>query len=417
MKSNSKIKILYIGPIPPEVGGAAAGGVATYGWELATQAQEKGYDVYILTNVNSSFTKNGIKIICWPKLNKLLRGFYGEIFCLLNKKQIDSLDFLDIKEKINISYKAFFLKKILQEVRPNLIHVLHILDDVNFSLSILENRPPLVVTEHGVALLYKYKMHKMYGIRDKRLLLKRVEGVLKRANYIISVSQFSKSSLLNTFRFPSHAKIKSILNPINANKIPLLNRKEKKQELGLRNKKVILFCGTHLPIKRKRLDIFLKTVARDEYLRRNCKVLVITNDEAKIFAQNFIIEKNIDGLVLEYQPREKLAEYYNAADIFVMPSEQEGIGLVYYEALLAGVPVIGFFRSIEELENIVGIYIGEKFDAKEENEKDLAEKIKKVLNTDFDRKLIRKRVIERLSWDAKFNEFETVYREVLANKS
>ena len=40
-------------------------------------------------------------------------------------------------------------------------------------------------------------------------------------------------------------------------------------------------------------------------------------------------------------------------------------------------------------------------------------KIIKVLNTDFDRKLIRRKVIEKLSWEAKFSEFDSIYKEVL----
>lgn len=77
---------------------------------------------------------------------------------------------------------------------------------------------------------------------------------------------------------------------------------------------------------------------------------------------------------------------------------------------------MGFPESIRELEHLLGICIGEKFDASNEDEKALAEKIIKVLNTDFDRKLVRKKVIENLSWDAKFSEFDSVYKEVLQTR-
>jgi len=42
MNNLPKIRILYIGPTPPEFGGKESGGVATYCWELATQASKYG---------------------------------------------------------------------------------------------------------------------------------------------------------------------------------------------------------------------------------------------------------------------------------------------------------------------------------------------------------------------------------------
>lgn len=416
MRSPNRIKILYVGPIPPEVGGQASGGVATHCWELATQAYKNGYEVYVCTNTSSSFTKDGVRVISLLSGSKLTRVAYSLKSYFTNRKKVKHLNFLTLREKVGIFYRAYLLKHILKSIKPDLIHVLHILDNVIFSLGAIENCPPIVVTEYGVGLLHEYGMHKMFGVRERGFLLSRVEEALGRANCVISASHFSKLSLLNTFRLPSRVKVKAILIPINVDKVPLLNREEEKKKMRLGNKKIIAFCGTHLPIERKGLDILLRTFDRDDYLRRNCKVLVITNEEAKAFAESFVKARNIDALILGPQPWESLVKFYNAADVFVMPSKQEGIGLVYYEALLAGVPVIGFFKSIEELEKVLGIYIGEKFDASKDDERSLAEKIKKVLNTDFDRQLLRKKVVDNLSWDAKFHEFDSIYKETLGER-
>ena len=37
---------------------------------------------------------------------------------------------------------------------------------------------------------------------------------------------------------------------------------------------------------------------------------------------------------------EELAEHFNLADIFIMPSEREGFGIVFIEAMFYGIPVI-----------------------------------------------------------------------------
>jgi glycosyltransferase involved in cell wall biosynthesis len=289
-----------------------------------------------------------------------------------------------------------------------------LLDTTLISLKLLQLITPLVATDHGMGVVSKFNLHKLYGSLDKNHLQKKVEEHIKIVDYIISVSNFAKTLLLEEFCSNINVKnIRAILNPLDTDKLPLLNREEVKEKLKLKEKKVIFFSGVSEPIKKKGLDILLKAISANNYLRKNCKLLVVTNEETITFIHDFVKEKHIDGLILGPQPWEKLIEYYNAADIFVLPSRTEGIGLVYEEALLAGVPVVGFPESVKELENLLGIYIGEIFDANKENEKNLNNKIIKVLKTGFDRGLLRKKVIDNLSWNVKFIEFEKVYRDLL----
>jgi glycosyltransferase involved in cell wall biosynthesis len=383
---SEKTKILYIGLVPPEIGGKSAGGVATYTWELATQAHNSDYEVYILANTTISSKRNGIKIISLPQRSKFAKLFHGAKLYLVMKRKMSSLTFLTFREKIVLSYKAYLLKDILEDIQPHLIHVLHLLDTTLISLKLLQLITPLVATDHGMGVVSKFNLHKLYGSLDKNHLQKKVEEHIKIVDYIISVSNFAKTLLLEEFCSNINVKnIRAILNPLDTDKLPLLNREEVKEKLKLKEKKVIFFSGVSEPIKKKGLDILLKAISANNYY----------------------------GLILGPQPWEKLIEYYNAADIFVLPSRTEGIGLVYEEALLAGVPVVGFPESVKELENLLGIYIGEIFDANKENEKNLNNKIIKVLKTGFDRGLLRKKVIDNLSWNVKFIEFEKVYRDLL----
>ena len=157
-------------------------------------------------------------------------------------------------------------------------------------------------------------------------------------------------------------------------------------------------------------------MAIDSYLREKCVIIVITNEKGIDYAHKFTKKQQINALILGPQPWDRIVKFYNAADVFVMPSRSESLGIVYEEALLAGIPIVGFYPILNELEHLLGVYIGEKFDASKENEKALAEKIVKVLNTNIDRELLRRKAIEKLSWDTKFSEFDSVYKELLAKK-
>jgi len=403
MKFSSKTKILYIGPIPPEISGKSAGGIATHAWELATQAVKRGYEVYILANTTSSFTRDDVKVICQPQRNKLLKAFYGIRFWLtVNKNRVDSLNFFNFKEKIGVLYGACVLQEVVSSVKPDLIHIHSLHNRQTLSLKLLQNSIPIVITDHGF----------WQGIHTKRDITK-IKKTAGEADYIICVSNFSNRQLEN-YKIAPLIKKKVIHNFISVNKIPLLDREKVKEELGLTDKKVVFFSGVVEPVKRKGLDILLKTIANNQYLKENSKLVIITNIGTIEYAQKFIKQEKINALILDPQPWDTIIKFYNAADVLVMPSRSESFGLVYEESLLAGTPVVGFYPIINELECLSGIYIGEKFSASKEDERALAQKIAKVLNTDFDRQLLRKKVIENLSWDVKFGEFESVYKEVLA---
>ena len=410
MRNKKKIKILFIGPVPPELGGKVLGGVATYCSELAKEANKKSYKVYILAATSQkSFNKNGVKILAFPKVSitKLLLGLK---FFIINNHNVN-LDFLSLKQKLWMYYQAIILKEILEKVKPDLIHVLQILDNVNLSLGILKKHPPIVVSDHGSGLLYESNMHRIYGSKTKKDFYNKVNLIAKKVNLIISGSNFSGKKI-QLFKIKKN-KVTSITYPTDTKDLPLINKVKIKKELRISGKKVILFVGVHEPIRRKRLDLLLETIAQNDYLRKNCKLIVITKGDGFSLAKEFIKNRKLDGLVLKNLSRRDLIRYYNGADIFVMPSKQEGMGLVYYESLLAGTPVIGFHESIKEIENILGIYIGEKFNSNIESTSQLAKKIIKVLNRNFDRKLLRKKVTEKLSWKVKFKEFDSVYKEIL----
>jgi len=417
MSRSSRIRILYIGPIPPEVGGKASGGVATHCWELAQEAFKRGYEVYIVPDGSSLFKIEDHALVRLPVLrpSRLISKYFSACKAYFTYgKKLKTLTFLSLRERVYICYLAYQLERTIQLLKPDLIHVLHILDGANFALSCVESCPPRIVTEHGVGLLYQYEMHKLYGVTGKARLFERVTESARRAQYIVSVSEFSRTSFLDAFGLPEHSNIKAILNPIYPDKVSLLDKNDTKELLGLQRKSVLLFCGVSLPIQRKRLDILLISISKDEYLCNKCKLIVVTNKEGKVFADKFFTQQWLDGLTFISLPRETLVKMYNAADVFVMPSRQEGIGLAYYEALLAGTPVVGFYKSIQELERELGIYIGEGFDAATEGPKELAEKIKKVLGMRVDRQALRKAVVEKLSWEVKFQEYDRIYRAILA---
>lgn len=408
MTNSTKTRILYIGMVPPEVGGQEAGGVATHAWQLAIQARKRGDEVYMLANTISSFNKNGVNVIASPQRNKLSKIFHAiKIWPFIDKSKFNDINFLSFKKKISVLYGACLLQKILNSVKPDLIHIHSLHNIQSLTLRLLQNSIPLVITDHGFWQGFRNSSKYKY-----EYILKKVQTTANLADCIICVSKFSKIQM-DKNEIGQTKKRVVINNPIFPEGLPLINKQKARDEMGLpENKKILFFNGVSEPVQRKRLDLILKGILANDWLRANCKLVCITNNEGLKYTEVFT--GKIDILVLPPQPWEKIVKFYNAADVFVMPSKSESLGIVYEESLLAGIPIIGFYQIVNELEHLLGIYIGEKFDAWSEDEKVLAEKIIKVLNTEFDRELLRKKVIENLSWDAKFGEFDSVYKELLS---
>jgi len=52
-----------------------------------------------------------------------------------------------------------------------------------------------------------------------------------------------------------------------------------------------------------------------------------------------------DVVFTGYIPDTDLSSYYNACDVYIMPSKKEGFGITFIEAMYFGLPVIGGNRD------------------------------------------------------------------------
>ena len=112
-------------------------------------------------------------------------------------------------------------------------------------------------------------------------------------------------------------------------------------EVGLsefENKKIILFVGNLMPVKRLDLAIEALTQMSDE------TVLVVVGggyEEARY--KKMVLDKNLGERVRfvgRIEDKKKLAEYYNCSVVTVIPSDAESFSLVAIESLASGTPVV-----------------------------------------------------------------------------
>ncbi|OGL41078.1 MAG: hypothetical protein A2161_08230 [Candidatus Schekmanbacteria bacterium RBG_13_48_7] len=179
-----------------------------------------------------------------------------------------------------------------------------------------------------------------YSIREMR---RTERECVEYADLVIVLSQWMKSKLSYIHNIPE-SRISIVPGSVDTKRFyPPENKYEVRKELGLpTNRPVILTVRRLVP--RMGIDILIQSIRRvaDKF---NDICLVIGGEgylmnELKSLVNKLGLNNNVyfQGFI----KNELLHKYYQASDLFVLPTtELEGFGLVTLEALAAGTPVIG----------------------------------------------------------------------------
>lgn len=129
-----------------------------------------------------------------------------------------------------------------------------------------------------------------------------------------------------------------------------LSKKEKqfyKKKLGMNENKVVLSVGQF--IHRKGYDLLLN---RCKNLNKEIGIYIVGGEATEEYKE--IKEKlNLTNVnFVGFKNKSELADYYKAADLFVLPTREDIWGLVINEAMSYGLPVLTTERCLAGLEMI-----------------------------------------------------------------
>lgn len=129
----------------------------------------------------------------------------------------------------------------------------------------------------------------------------------------------------------------------------LISKKEKdeiKKELGIAGKYMVLSVGQF--IHRKGNDVLIRAA---QAMNKDIEVFIVGGKPTKEYID---LAKKINANIkfVEFKPKNELAQYYKAADVFVFPTREDIWGLVINEAMSFGLPVISTDKCIAAIELI-----------------------------------------------------------------
>lgn len=229
------------------------------------------------------------------------------------------------KEQLKFPYRALYREK------PDVLHIPHCNVPLFF-------RGKMIVTIHDLThLIYpEFLPMKIVHWYFKFIFW----FISKRADKIIVVSESTKQDLLRFYK-TDESKITVIPSGVGKE----FTRKPREEydylyeKYGIpRDKKILLYVGNLLP--HKNLNGLLKGFAQMKG-KENCRLIFVGkafDGRTKATQEH---ELGIEDLTIHagMVSQEDLVNFYNLADLFVLPSLYEGFGLPVLEAFACGTPV------------------------------------------------------------------------------
>lgn len=212
---------------------------------------------------------------------------------------------------------------------------------------------PIVTTIHDLAFEHLPETFTRRGKTQLRLTVRRTA---RRAEHILTVSEYSRQDIIKTYRLPPD-KVTVTHNGCEAQFTPIGSEQEAgaiKRKFGI-SKDYLLAVGSLQP--RKNLVRLLHAYAKLRAQQPDFQLqLVLVGRQLWLYQEILreIKQQNFaaDVIVTDYVSDEDLPALYRSAVALVYPSLFEGFGLPPLEAMACGTPVIASDTS--SLPEVVG---------------------------------------------------------------
>lgn len=302
---------------PPRTGGGA-----TYAYELANALGERGHDVDVYTQAvpdggETPDTHPNVTVVRITKARPLvvLSTLYFSIACRL-KIDFERYDVIHgtLMPASTVAFDPWLLRRL---------------------------NAPLVLTSHGTSLdeaqavepqslpdyLFKYVFHPVNVVMDA------VAG--RFADRIIAVSDHTRKRLRDSYRF-EEKRLTTIPPGIDTERFRPVEERHPDVDEDVDS---ILVLSRLDP--RKGIDKAIMAFA--EMDRDETELLIGGTGRLESGLKQLATELGVRDSVrfLGFVPDKELPSLYSSVDVFVLPSEYEGFGIVFMEAMACGTPVVG----------------------------------------------------------------------------
>lgn len=206
---------------------------------------------------------------------------------------------------------------------------------------------PVILTVHDMRF---FRFPKTYAFLRYHFLKYKVKKSIKRADHIISISEFTKKEIQYAYNI-SPNKITVILEAINPERFSVpVSKVPDDIPQNLKKNKFLLSVGHLEPRKNynRLIETFQRIKKYPEY--RNLKLVIVGKKDHSYKETLKLVNADPDVFYLNFVSHETLLWLYQNAELFIFPTIYEGFGFPPMEAAASGtVSVVSNLSSIPEV--------------------------------------------------------------------
>jgi glycosyltransferase involved in cell wall biosynthesis len=247
---------------------------------------------------------------------------------------------------ISVDYKKSKLVRIVSDVvrviRKKQIHVVHLHQSglIDFMVAMITKhlcKLKIITTLHAFPNVDeaggKRKWYQPETLMYRYLYSKLLDAVIPVSNAVMH-------STINDLRVSKNKVIK-IINAIELNDfIYPLNRFKSRMNIGLTNDHTLVIGTVARLCKLKRIEDLIVSFARVLKSRTDIGLLIVGDGPLKQELERLVESLNISNHIVFTGFREDISDLLGFMDVFVLPSQSEGLPRSVMEAMASGKPVI-----------------------------------------------------------------------------
>ncbi len=265
--------------------------------------------------------------------------------------------------------------------------------------------------EMGLPYAVKVRGSDLHSLPATGSVREHTAEALRDADAVVAVSS-NLAEIARELGAPPE-RVHLLTNGIDADAFTLVPREEARAQLGLDPaRRLVLYVGYLRRVKG--IDILVDSLdaGAPGFPAEDTDVVIAGQGPLQWWMRRRLRGRPPGRVrMLGHIGRKEVALYMNAADVFVLPSRNEGCPNVVLEALCCGTPVaaarVGAVPDL--LDEGCGVI------SEPQNPRGLAEAIGRALGTEWDRAAIRARV-EGMSWQANAQRLHDILRNIVSEE-